>query len=132
MKVYQAIARAIDARNNCTTRPMIGGDATRKKRVATWTTILETLEKELPRGSGFDSGSKISILRSKENKLVLHTSFHHMNSNGVYKEWSEHDVVVTPDFVQGFNLRVTGRDRNSIKEYIESVFYNSLIIEATE
>ena len=48
-----------------------------------------------------------------------------MNEYGAYVGWTEHDVIVTPAF-DGFNLRVTGRDRNQIKEYIGDVFHTWL------
>jgi hypothetical protein len=36
---------------------------------------------------------------------------------------TEHKVIATPSFQGGFNLRITGRNRNDIKEYIAEEFY---------
>ena len=49
---------------------------------------------------------------------MLYTHFHHMNDGGFYDGWTEHSVVVTPSLVYGFDTRITGRDRNDIKNYI--------------
>lgn len=91
---------------------------------------LERIAKELlPSGSGIDCGTKIDIDASSRDKIVLHTSFHHMNDNGMYDGWTEHDIIITADLLSGFNLRITGRDRNQIKEYLHEVFSTDLSAE---
>ena len=45
-----------------------------------------------------------------------------MNNEGFYSGWSEHKVIVSPDLQFDFILKVTGRDKNNIKSYIEDVF----------
>jgi hypothetical protein len=44
-----------------------------------------------------------------------------MNDGGFYDGWTEHTVVVTPSF-RGINLRISGRDRNQIKEYLYETY----------
>lgn len=92
------------------------------------TTLLD-LEKKLPSGSGIDTGTHI-ILESRKNYaecevdkfgFVLQTAFHHMNEHGMYDGWTEHQVRVKPTFV-GIDLRISGRDRNQIKEYLYQVY----------
>ena len=78
----------------------------------------------LPSGSGFDSGTKLESATNK--KIVFSTSFHHMDENGYYCGWTDHKVVVQADFVGGFDLTVSGRNRNNIKEYIADTFCNML------
>lgn len=78
-----------------------------------------------PRGSGFDNGTTLDLDASHATKLVFITSFHHMDEHGGYDGWTEHKVVATPAFY-GFDTRVTGRDRNQIKEYIGDVFHTWL------
>jgi len=88
-----------------------------------WTERIENIVRnELPSGSGFDSGTTLNFEKSTPNKLVFDTSFHHMNDVGIYDGWTEHSVIVTPDLSVGFDLRVTGRDRNEIKDYIADTF----------
>jgi hypothetical protein len=95
------------------------------KFVAMWTPVLDEINARLPRGSGFDSGSEFLPEDSKRNRLVFKTSFHHMNDSGMYDGWTEHNVIVTPTF-GGFDIRVTGVNRNEIKEYIADMFQECL------
>ena len=116
MKIYQKIAQTLSALKNC-----------EKLNNSQWfdrhTDTLSAICKEyLPRGSGFDSGTTIDIEGSKPNRIILVSSYHHMNDAGYYDGWTSHKIIITPDLVSGFDLRVTGRDRNEIKEYIEETF----------
>ena len=113
--LYREIASILRAMQNCV---QSGNDEWHTRHGAR----LEEISKLLPSGSGFDSGSKINLDESRIDRLVIHTSFHHMDEYGGYDGWSEHDVIVTPSLECGFDLRVTGRDRNDIKEYIAEVF----------
>jgi hypothetical protein len=45
-----------------------------------------------------------------------------MDENGYYDGWSEHKIIITPDLVNDFNVKITGKNRNNIKEYINSCF----------
>jgi hypothetical protein len=92
-----------------------------------WDERLTAIAKNaLPRGSGFDSGTKIVAEKCTEEKLVLTTAFHHMDTNGFYDGWTEHTVTVTPSFIGGFNIKVSGRDRNNIKDYIAETLRHAL------
>ena len=83
---------------------------------------LEKLMKFMPSGSGFDSGVKLDTDRSTHDKLVFHTSYHHMNDVGYYDGWTDHRITVRPSFEFGLNIHVSGRNRNDIKDYISDVF----------
>jgi len=85
---------------------------------------MERLASYLPYGSGFDNGSHVNLEKSTGEKIVIDVDFHHMDENGYYNGWSEHEVIVTPSLRYGFKIRVTGRDRNNIKEYISLTFHN--------
>lgn len=123
MKFYQAVAQAVGARERCANRKDPLDWHTR------WTNRLKALKDNLPHGSGFDSGSSLVVEDSTENRLVFETSFHHMNEGGMYDGWTEHRVIVQPSLALGFTLRVTGRDRNEIKDYIAQVFEEVLSAE---
>ena len=90
-----------------------------------WTPVLEEINARLPHGSGFDCGSEFLPDDSKRNRLVFKTSFHHMNDSEMYDGWTEHNVIVTPTF-GGFDIRVSGVNRNEIKEYIGDMFHEAL------
>jgi hypothetical protein len=82
----------------------------------------------LPSGSGIDSGTKIDLDKSHAEKIIFYFGFHHMDENGFYDGWTEHTLVVTPSFT-GINLRIGGRDRNQIKEYLYDTYDYALTCE---
>ena len=91
-------------------------------------TIGETaflLGQYLPSGSGFDNGTTLNVDKSTSQKLVFETAFHHMDEHGYYTKWTDHTVTVRPAF-QGLDIRVSGRNHNGIKEYIEGCFDHCL------
>lgn len=80
----------------------------------------------LPSGSGFDAGVKLVDDECKSNRLVLKADFHHMTEHGMYDGWTEHKVIVTPSLADGAVIRITGRDRKLIREYIADVMHEAL------
>ena len=106
MKVYQALATAIA----CLPRDWA------KERVD----LIE--RKYLPSGSGIDAGCQVLVDESRDNRVVIQTAFHHMNEVGYYDGWTHHKIIVTPSLIHGFDLRITGRDKNGIKEYLGQLF----------
>lgn len=92
---------------------------------------IEKLVKEhMPSGSGFNAGTEILYEYRdrplKGDMLVFKTSFHHMNDGGYYDGWTEHKVIIEPCLMFDFKLKVTGRDRDQIKDYIGDVFHEAL------
>ena len=125
-KVYQALASLVDARQRSIERGNDEWVGKHEERIA------DIVSEHLPSGSGFDSGTVLDLDESKPDRLVFVTSFHHMTEHGYYDGWTGHNVIVTPSLAHGFNLRVTGRDRNEIKEYIEETFQYALDTEQRE
>src|SRR5262249_26697859 len=111
---------AIEARTNCA---KMGNDEWFSRH----TDSIEQLQYFMPSGSGVDCGTKVDLDKSTGNKIVLYADFHHMNDGGMYDGWTNHVVTVTPAF-DGFNLSISGRDRNGIKEYLADTFHNCLSI----
>jgi len=62
------------------------------------------------------------MLFSTPEHLVFHCSYHHMNENGYYDGWTDHIVHVTPSLIHGFRLRITGTNRNGIKDYLVDIY----------
>ena len=118
-KLYQKIASSINALNNCI-----------KTNNTVWidkhTDNLKDYENLLPSGSGFDSGTNIDIDNSDNKKIVLYTSFHHLNDNGYYVKWTDHKIIIKPSF-NDFDIKITGINYNDIKDYIGDVFYYCLM-----
>ena len=110
MKVYEALAQASEGR-----------------AIEEWADIMEekieNIMKGAPSGSGIDSGTTFLPEKSNREKLVFAADYHHMNENGFYDGWTEHLIIVTCDLL-GLNIRVTGRNRNDIKDYLSDVYYH--------
>ena len=122
--LYVVISSVLQALRNCEAKQSSDWMRTHKER-------LSKLNDLLPSGCGFDNGSKLDLELSQPQKLVFNTSFHHMHDTGVYDGWTEHTVTVTPVF-GGFDLKIGGRNRNDIKEYIGEVFHSTLCEEIEE
>jgi len=86
-----------------------------------WDAIRHIVRKLSPSGSGFDSGTTLAD-KSTENKLIFETAYHHMNSVGFYDGWTEHKVTIAPDFLWEYDIRISGRNKNQIKDFIGDVF----------
>lgn len=112
---YSDLARAIDAYHRCIEN---GNPHSRLHEER----ITKMVRDYLPHGSGFDAGCSIDLDASNSQKIVVLTSYHHMNEGGYYDGWSSHTVIVKPCLMFGFDIKITGRDRNDIKEYIASRF----------
>lgn len=88
--------------------------------------VLQRLLDLLPSGSGIDSGTKLLEDKSSTDKLVFQADFHHMDEHGYYDGWTEHQVIVKPSLQFGITIRITGRDRNQIKDYLLDLFHECL------
>jgi hypothetical protein len=122
--LYSELASTVDALHTCKTKPEQYGEWIGRHAE----NIGKLVSEYMPSGSGFDCGTKMDLIESHAEKLVFNTGFHHMNDGGYYDGWTEHTVTVTPSF-SGFNLRVSGRNRNEIKDYIHEMFSHALRTE---
>lgn len=127
MKIYKKIAMVFSAYLNCA-----NSDTHSEWEDKHAEKIESICKNELPSGSGFDSGTVFNFDKSRKNRLVFQIDFHHMDDNGFYCGWSEHEAIVTPDLAFGFDLRITGRDRRFIKEYIADTLHYHLTREYEE
>ena len=120
MKTYENIARLVSARLSCIER---GNEEWIGKHEDA---ILEIVENELPYGSGFDNGTTIDFSKSTGEKLVFLTSYHFMDEMGGYDGWEDYDIVVTPSLCFSYNIKVVGKNRDNIKDYIADMFWETL------
>lgn len=125
MQLYRKLATLVQAIDNCRNKLPPNKEWAARHGDA----IDELVRKHLPSGSGFDAGTVLIMERSTPERLVFEADYHHMNEGGYYDGWSEHEVIVTPSLASGFDLRVTGRNRDDIKAYIGEVFGDALTIE---
>lgn len=123
MNLTRRLASIVGARARCLAK----GDenwASRHEQTA-----LELVKRYMPSGSGVDAGTTLDFDASNEDRLVFATSFHHMDEHGSYDGWTEHKVIVTASLAFEFNVRITGRDRNEIKDYLAELFNHALHTE---
>lgn len=125
MKTYQRIAELSAAIRNCEEN---GNCEWRKKHGDNLDGICREY---LPSGSGFDAGTKYLREDSNDKKLVFLTEFHHMDEFGGYSGWTAHKVTVTPAF-DGVCIRVSGPNRDDIRDYVYETFYHALNSEVAK
>jgi hypothetical protein len=123
-----ALARCKQSREQSNNEEFL---AVNKRAIDMWESRIKLFESHLPSGSGFDNGTKINFELSHEDKLVFETSYHHMNDGGFYDGWTHHVVTVVPSLTCDFHIRVSGINRNQIKDYIAEVFEHALRQEMT-
>lgn len=130
MKVYQAIARALQARETCIQEG-------RTEQAEMWDEKLEKLENYLPSGSGFDSGESIDEA-SKPKKIIINGKFHVMDEFGMYDGFAEYKIIITPSLVYEIDLKLIGSTSwpkrmsyAGLKDYILEVYQGTLESEIT-
>jgi hypothetical protein len=114
--IYKALASLIQAVHNC-----------RDSGNVEWLEIHgenanQIVKSFMPSGSGWDCGTKMDWDASTPEKLVFYGEFHHMDEGGCYDGWTKHCIIVRPSLANDFDLRITGHDRNEIKEYLHLKF----------
>jgi hypothetical protein len=122
MSVARTIASTFQAYQNCLKSGASHNDGAKEHKRR----LEQIADDLLPSGSGIDSGTSINFELSKPERIVLDTAFHHMNDGGYYDGWTLHQVIVTASLVHGLSLRITGRDRNDIKDYLYDTFDDAL------
>lgn len=118
--VARKIAQLLAARENCIT-------SNNTEWVERHTETIKTIvSNALPSGSGWDSGTAIDLDASTPDHLILFGSYHHMNDGGYYDGWTDHTIHVKASLAFGFTIKITGRNRNDIKDYLSELFHDTL------
>lgn len=121
-KLYQHLASLMQSIRNCEKSGNV------EWRLRHTRAALALVDEHMPSGGGLDTGTALDLdwtLDSKSERLIFSTSFHHMNETGSYDGWTQHVVIVKPSF-DGIDIRIIGRDRNDIKEYLHDLFMQAL------
>lgn len=95
-----------------------------------WVELIEDELKKLPHGSGIDSGVKFDWDRSTPEKLYFLLSFHHEYDS--YDRWTDHEIIITPSLQFGYRIKITGINRNDIKEYLYDTFYSIFTLKTNK
>ncbi len=115
-KVYQELARLVDARLRCIER---GNEEWVNRHEEK---IEQIMKKYAPRGSGIDNGTKIDLDKSHGEKLIFTFSYHYMNENGFYEKWYDYNAIVKPSLRFGCEIRIIGKKIYGIKDYFYAMF----------
>ena len=117
----QQLAIAVRAQDNCVA-------AGRTIWYDRWGTLIDEIMETAPSGAGIDCGTRLDIGRTMPDydkplkRLSFTTEYHHMTEDGCYDGWTQHNIDVYPDF-GGYDIRVSGVNRNNIKDYLHDVYY---------
>jgi hypothetical protein len=124
--VVEVLNSTIVARLNCRSH----GNAEWAQR---HTDTIKRIAKDLlPSGSGVDCGTTVDLECSIGDRIVLHTSYHHMDDDGGYDGWTEHIITIRPSFLGNLTLSISGKNRNDIKEYLHDLYDTALNAVAPE
>lgn len=118
-KLYKELSSLVQARKTCIE------SSNNEWAVKHGTTIARLVSNHLP------SEWKIDVNSSHADKLVFEGSYHHMNDVGYWDGYTDHTIVLTPSLLSDFNLRISGRNRNEIKEYIHDIFDTAMREDVT-
>lgn|SRR5690606_8853768 len=127
--LYQALAFKLLARETCR---KIGNDEWARRHTEE---AMQLARQYMPSGSGFDVGTVLDSDKSTPNRLVFHTSYHHMNDGGFYTKWTDHTITVLPSLCHGIgDMKITtgglrGFDKNLWITYAHDVFFDALMAE---
>lgn len=126
MTLYRKIAHLLLAIQNCEA----SGNTEWKARHAD--ALRALVSNHMPSGSGIDNGTALDFHASTPERLVFDAPYHHMSEHGSYDGWTDYRVIVKPSLAFGLLLRITGRDRNEVKEYLHQTFVEYLEREITD
>jgi len=92
--------------------------------------LADLCQRFLPHGSGIDmtypdSLHGLYIEKTSSVRIVIALAYHHMNEHGYYDGWTDHTIIATPRF-DGIDVRVTGSNRNDIKDYLGELYHMAL------
>ena len=121
-KVYQTLASSFVAWQNCVKS---GNKEWEDKHEETINKLID----DLPHGSGIDGTTSFNFEESREDKLVINSSYHSMNDTGYYDGWTDIKLVITPSLAFEFNLKVIGsfpKRYSDTKDYIHETFSDAL------
>lgn len=96
-------------------------ECTAHRMLGAWRDLRDAIMRDAPSGSGIDAGTALVEDKCTSTRVVLEASFHHMDAIGYYTGWTCHPIVITPTF-DGIDVRIGGRDRNGIKDYLADVY----------
>jgi hypothetical protein len=94
--------------------------------------LLDSIEKDLPRGNGIDNEIRFDMAKSSRQKIVITFEYHHIKG-GCYTGWSSYQVVITPEF-HGYDIKITGCRpcKDLLADYFHDLFSDYFEINLNE
>jgi hypothetical protein len=74
---------------------------------------------------GSTADRKSTTISQEGVAIVLQLEFYHMGDVDCYDGWTSHIIRVSPTF-DGFEIKISGKNRNNIKEYLADTYYYCL------
>ena len=118
--LYQALASSLNAIKNC---KKTGNKEWQAKHISR---LHKLVKNHMPSGAGIDRGTVFIFEESTENRLVFQMDFHHMDDNGFYDGWTEHTVTVRASLAFELDIKISGEDRDNVKEMLHEIAYSAL------
>lgn len=125
-KLYTILAQQVSAYQGYTSQQGLRGNRLESKLRAIAERIMDYVEKYMPIGSGIEN-TRLVLAKSTESVLVFSCAYHHMNETGFYTGYTYHEIKVSSSLTNEINIRITGKDRYDIKEYLDQIFFDALV-----
>lgn len=93
-----------------------------KKWVVPSKARLSELLEPLPRSNGLDAGVVFDWNRSKPNKFIFSFNYYYRDKRGDRSGWTRHQLIITAGYFNKFYMRITGRNKNKMKESLLTLF----------
>jgi hypothetical protein len=122
--VVSKLASLLQARQNCIQSQNLEWEIKHTNNI--YAIVMDYM----PHGSGIDNEMMIDLDRSNTKRIVFTFGFHHMNEDGYYDGWTDHELWVYPAF-DGIDMRITGPNRNWVKDHLYDTFNWALTSKRT-
>lgn len=125
-KVYKQIASTFMAYNHCIHSGNTEWIENHEKR------LHDIMENYMPSGSGLDIGISFDFSKSKDDRLVMQSSYHLMDEMGGYDGWIDFEIIVKPSLAFDFTIDIKGpfsrlkSQYTGLKDYILQCNFNCL------
>jgi len=121
-KFYQELAHYFNAYNNCIKNGNKEYETIHRQNI-------EQMIDLLPHGSGIDGKTEFNFNKSRENKLIIDSSYHCMDQNGFYDGWVDFSIMITSSLIFEVDIVITGKfckKYESVKDYLQETFQYTL------
>ena len=132
-KEITRIARMIQARINCDYAQIQLVSKEDKANNIEWMdthrdNAIEAVRCLLPHGSGLDNEWYIDFDKSHGERIVLLSSYHAMDDNGMYDRWINFNVVITASLMFGINISIHGDfgKYQGIRDYLAEIIHDAI------